>query len=81
MNVPSPLSVTRPVVPAVLMPVTDRVSLVSGSVSLARTLPVVKLVSSSVAKPSAVAVGPSLRPLIVIVTVAVSVPPLPSLIV
>ena len=47
------------------MPVTLRVSLVSGSLSLVRALPVVKLVSSSVANPSAVAVGPSFRPLIV----------------
>ena len=61
---------------------TDKVSLVSGSVSLASTLAVMKLVSSSVVKAapaSLLAVGLSLRPSTVIVTVAVSVPPLPSL--
>ena len=53
----------------------------SGSVSLVSTpLPVVKLraASSSVVPRSAVAVGPSLVPVMVMVTVAVSVPPLPS---
>ena len=87
MNVPSPLSVERAagqgdLVPtSAALPLTDNVSRVSpsGSVSLARTLPVVKLVSSSVAKPtSARGRGSVVGPVMVIVTVAVSVPPLPS---
>ena len=43
MKVPLPLSVTEPWVPVMSMLVTERVSLVSGSSSLVRTSPVVKL--------------------------------------
>ena len=51
----------------------------SGSVSLSATRSiVVKAVSSFVLTASFTAVGPSLTPLIVTVTVAVSLPPLPS---
>ena len=67
-----------PWVPLVL-PVTVRVS-PSGSVSLARTF-VTPAVSSAVVRVSSTATGGPLSAVTVTVTVAVSVPPLPSLIV
>ena len=78
MNVPLPLLVTVPAVPVVSKALTLSTSPVSGSVSLASTLAVMTAVSSSVEAVSSFAVGASFTPVIVTVTVAVSVPPLPS---
>ena len=60
--------------------VTDSVSLRSTSLSLdSRLVPDVAPASSETVRASSPATGPSLTPVIVTVTVAVSVPPLPSL--
>ena len=78
MNVPLPLSVTVPKVPVVSKDATLRMSLVSGSVSLASTLAVMTAVSSSVEAVSLFAVGPSFSPLMVRSKVWIVTPPLPS---
>ncbi len=78
MQSPPAVQVTVPWVPLVL-PVTVSVS-PSGSVSLASTLAMPE-VFSLVASVSSTAFGASLTGVTVTVTVAVSVPPLPSLIV
>ena len=78
-TVPSALIETEPSPVATWASVTDSVS-PSMSVSLARTLMSIETFSSVVAL-SSTATGPSLVPLMVTVATAVSVPPLPSLIV